>query len=316
MHVGVARVEVHLVDSRCRSETCEDAFPGLAAVGGLVQPAIPARAPQRPLRAATKTVSESRGSTMAIMPMCSDSFSPTFFQLAPPSVGLVDAVAERDAALAVVLTGAGPDDVRVVRIEPQAADRVRRLAVEHRLPGRAAVGGLPDAARGGGREVALGVLGVDREVDDAPRGQRRPERAEREPLQRRGGGLGLVFLLLFRFLFLGVASAFRRLVGSLVVRRRLVGRRVDFLRLAGAVFDVLQREAAQREASESEERERANHRNRGLRPWGESAGGRAGHVKRNGARWPPIPRLVRCLESNAARLRSGPRRSSISVRTR
>ena len=89
--------------------------------------------------------------------MCSEFFRPTFFQVLPPSIGLVDAVAVADAALAVVLAGADPDDVRVLRIERDAADRVRAFAVEDRRPGGAGVGGLPDAARGH-RDVPGGRL--------------------------------------------------------------------------------------------------------------------------------------------------------------
>ena len=104
--------------------------PGLAAVGGLVEPAIAARSPERPLGRDVHRV-RSRGS-MRILPMCSEFFSPTFFQVLPPSVRLVNAVAVADAPLAVVLAGADPDDVRILRVDHDAADRVRAFAVEDR----------------------------------------------------------------------------------------------------------------------------------------------------------------------------------------
>src|SRR6185503_2851093 len=89
--------------------------------------------------------------------------------------GLVDAVAVADAALAVVLAGADPDDQRIAGVEDDAADRVAHLAVEDRLPGGAGVGGLPDAAGGRGH-VAHGVVGgVDGDVDDAAGGERRAD---------------------------------------------------------------------------------------------------------------------------------------------
>ena len=79
----------------------------------------------------------SRAGRSRILPMCSEVLRPTFFQLLPPSSRLVDAVAVADAALAVVLAGADPDDVRVLRVDRDAADRVGALAVEDRRPGGA-----------------------------------------------------------------------------------------------------------------------------------------------------------------------------------
>ena len=72
--------------------------------------------------------------------MCSELFEP---HVLPASCRrrsrLVDAVAVADAALAVVLAGADPDDARVLRVDRDAADRVGALAVEDRRPGGAGV---------------------------------------------------------------------------------------------------------------------------------------------------------------------------------
>ena len=122
----------------------------------------------------------------------------------------VDAVAVGDAALAVVLAGADPDRERVLRVERDAADRVRALAVEDRRPGRARVGRLPDAARGD-RDVPDRVVPrVDGDVADAPGGHRRPDAAEREP----GEGLGLE---LRRVVRVGRPGCCPRLVAWLVL---------------------------------------------------------------------------------------------------
>src|SRR5262249_15587268 len=95
---------------------------------------------------------------------------------------------------------ADPDDAGVLRVEDDVADGVRAFVVENRHPGSAGVGGLPDAARGGGGVVVGAVAGVDGERDDAARGERRAEGTQLEPVQgggRRGlGGLGFRFLRL------------------------------------------------------------------------------------------------------------------------
>ena len=66
--------------------------------------------------------------------------------------GLVDAVAPAHALAVRALTGADPDDVGVRLEDRDVADRVHRLALEHRLPGDAVVARAEDAA-GGRRDV-------------------------------------------------------------------------------------------------------------------------------------------------------------------
>src|SRR4029079_2959169 len=74
--------------------------------------------------------------------------------------GLVDPGSPRRALAVVVLAGAHPDDVRVVRRDGDVADRHDVvLIVEEDLPGGAVVRRLPEAAGRGGhvedRRVAL-----------------------------------------------------------------------------------------------------------------------------------------------------------------
>src|SRR4030095_5376303 len=73
---------------------------------------------------------------------------------------LVDAVAGNVAvADRPRLAGAGPYDFRIRWRPRQRADPPHPLGVEHRLERFRAVGGLPDAARGGARVVDLRVAG-------------------------------------------------------------------------------------------------------------------------------------------------------------
>jgi hypothetical protein len=102
-----------------------------------------------------------------------------------PAIGrLVDAVAEADAALVVVLTGPEPDDVRVLRIDRDRAERVGALLVEDAGPGVAAVLGLPEVARGRRDVPHTGILRVDGDVGDPAGREARADTAEREGLHR------------------------------------------------------------------------------------------------------------------------------------
>ncbi len=73
--------------------------------------------------------------------------------------GLVDALAQRDVTADLALAGPGPDDVRIGGGDGERPDRLHRLAVEDRRPIGAAVGGLPDAARGGADVIGVGIAG-------------------------------------------------------------------------------------------------------------------------------------------------------------
>ena len=98
--------------------------------------------------------------------------------------GLVDAVAHDVARTDHPrLAGAGPHDVRIGRRERQRANRLHRLVVEHRLERRAAVGGFPDAARGGAEVVRRRIAGNADRGRDAP-GRRRAHVAEAQRIDR------------------------------------------------------------------------------------------------------------------------------------
>ena len=86
------------------------------------------------------------------------------------------------AALAVVLARAEPEDVRVLRIDGDAAEREDAVVVEDRREGDAAVRRLPEAAERRRDVPDARVLRVDLDVDDAARGQRRTDAAKLEAL--------------------------------------------------------------------------------------------------------------------------------------
>ena len=106
----------------------------------------------------------------------------------------VDAVAERRVVARVLLAGADVDDVGIRRRQRDLADRQHVLVVEDRLPGRAAVDGLPDAAVGAGHVEDERVAGHPDDDRDAAGLVGRPDAAEgqaskRVHLRRAGWGL-------------------------------------------------------------------------------------------------------------------------------
>src|SRR5262245_30730436 len=110
-----------------------------------------------------------------------------------PAVGaLIDAIAVSDAALTVVLAGAHPHHIRVLRIHHDATDGERTLVVEHWNPGRAGVGGFPHATGRDRDEVMAPVFRMNREARNAARRDRRTNKTR---LQRACWQLFLVLLL-------------------------------------------------------------------------------------------------------------------------
>src|SRR6185437_354369 len=94
--------------------------------------------------------------------------------------GSPDAVSDRRALAVVGLAGADVDDVRVVGGDADCADGLVGLLVEHRLPVRAAVLRLPDAA---GREAGVhdhGIVVRAGDVVHAPHHDGGPDGSERE----------------------------------------------------------------------------------------------------------------------------------------
>ena len=145
------------------------------------------RARRRPTTAVPATRRRRRSNCAdrsRILPMCSDDFRPTLLPCLARVGRLVDAVAEVRAALARVLARADPDDVRILRIDDDAAEREGALLVEDRRERDAAVGRLPQAAERGGHVPDARVLRIDLDVLDAAGRERGPEAAELEALQR------------------------------------------------------------------------------------------------------------------------------------
>ena len=170
MHVRLAGLEHDVADAGVVADV-EDARPGRAAVGRLVEAALAARGPQRPLRRDVDDVRVAR-----IDEDLADVLGVLEPHVLPGLAGvgrLVDAVAEMRAALAGVLAGAEPDDVRVLRIDDDAAEREGAALVEDRREGDAAVLGFPQAAERAGDVPDVRVLRIDLDVLDAA-GRRSP----------------------------------------------------------------------------------------------------------------------------------------------
>src|SRR5262249_12278941 len=119
--VGVARVHDHVGDAGVLADV-EDLLPELCAVGGLVEPAGAAGGPEGLLGGDVDDVGVAR-----VDDDLADVLGGGQADVAPglaAVVGAVDAVAVADAALAVVLAGADPDDLGVPRVEGDGADGV------------------------------------------------------------------------------------------------------------------------------------------------------------------------------------------------
>ena len=134
--VRVLRVEHDVADARVRADR-QDRRPRRAAVGRLVQAALAARRPERALRGDVDDVRVAR-----IDQDLADVLRGLQAHALPRLAGvgrLVDAVTEMGAALAVVFARAEPEDVRVLRIDGDAAQGERPAIVEDRREGDAAV---------------------------------------------------------------------------------------------------------------------------------------------------------------------------------
>jgi hypothetical protein len=97
--------------------------------------------------------------------------------------GLVDAVAEVRAALALVLARAQPHHVRVLRIDHDAAQRKRAAVVEDGPERDPRIRRLPQPAERGGDVPDARIQRVDLDVLDAAGDERRADAAHREALQ-------------------------------------------------------------------------------------------------------------------------------------
>ena len=153
--VGAARV---LVDE-------ERALPRLAAIGGAVHAAIGLRAVR---------VAEGAGEHDVGIARIDRDAADASRRIEPgvrPGLArigrLVDAVADRDVAADERLARAGPHDVGIRRRDGDRSDRRHRLAVENRIPVRAVVDRLEDAARRRADVIDVRVGGNAGDGDDA-----------------------------------------------------------------------------------------------------------------------------------------------------
>ena len=179
------------------SEIAQHLLPGLAAVGGLVEAAVAAGAPQRSLGGDVDDVRVAR-----IDDDLADVLGVLQADVLPADAAVaraVDAVAVADAALGVVLAGAHPHGERVVGVEGQAADRVGALVVEDRRPGDAGVGRLPHAAGGRGDVPGVGRAGSTATSSMRPEASVGPRlrsaRPAKVPAERTSFSFSLVVLL-------------------------------------------------------------------------------------------------------------------------
>ncbi len=193
-HVGIARIADHVVHAGVLPGG-EDRSPGLAGVGRLVQAALTARRPERPLHGDDQPFRVARvdEDLRDVLGRLEPAPLPALSSVATA----VDPVAVADVSAADVLPGPDPDRLRVPRVDGDTADRVRALIVEDRCPGGPCVGRLPDVAAAHGDDPGALVLRGDGDVGDAPRHQRGPDAAQLEPFEGLGGHARLCRLVGF-----------------------------------------------------------------------------------------------------------------------
>ena len=173
--VRVARVEQDVGDPGLLADR-EHPGPGLAEVDALVDAALAAAAPERtvgrhPDDPRVARIDQDAADVLGLL-------EPHALPRLAAVERAVEAVAVGDAALVVVLAGADPDDVGVLRVDGQGADRIGAFAVEDRRPGGAGVGRLPDAA-GGRRRPTRSCCRSDR-----PRDRRSCPEVRAGPIER------------------------------------------------------------------------------------------------------------------------------------
>jgi hypothetical protein len=191
--VGIAGIHPHLVGAGVVIHV-QDALPGVTAVGGLVQAAVAAGAPEWALGRDVDHVGVARidGDAADVLGFGQADVGPALTAVQ----ALVDAVAKGHRALRVVLARTDPDHIGVVGVHPDGSNGVQTLTVEDRGPGGAGVFCLPHAARGHCHEEAVPLAGRDGEFDDPPGVDGGADVAELQGRQRRCRQFGVVCLVL------------------------------------------------------------------------------------------------------------------------
>ena len=176
-HVRVAGGELDVGDAGVLVDLQHEP-PGVAAVGGLVDAALSARGPERPLRRHEDDVAVAR--VDEDLPDVLRGGEPDVLPRLPAVAAAVDAVPPADVAPAHVLSRAHPDHVRVVGVDRDVADRVHGLVLEDRVPRHARVRRLPHAA-GADRDVPRAApVRMHGDVRDPATHQRGADLAQRE----------------------------------------------------------------------------------------------------------------------------------------
>ena len=162
-HAGEYRIRVARIEGEVRAAGVgideQHAGPRLAAVGGAVHAAVLGR-PVRPSQRAHQHHIGVRGMDHDARD-ASRAVEPLVLPAAPRVGRAIHPVAQRRGrADEEGLARACPEHVVRRRRQRHRADRLRRLAVEHRAPVHAAVFGLPDAARRGSDVGYQGVAGL------------------------------------------------------------------------------------------------------------------------------------------------------------
>ena len=163
-HVGIVRIHRDVADAGVLADV-QDLRPVGAAVGRLVETAIAAGRPQRPVRRDVDDLRIARidhdaADVLRIL-------QPEVPPRAPGIVAAIHAVAVADAALVVRLAGADPNRARVLAIDRDGADRIGALVLHDGREGRAGVGGLPHPAGRDADVPRLLVLRMHRDRADA-----------------------------------------------------------------------------------------------------------------------------------------------------
>ena len=190
--VRIHRIHLDVGGAR-RLIDIEKLFPGRAAVGGLVDAALLTVAPQGPQSRDIGDIRVGRmqGDTINAFGALKSHPGPGLAAVD----GLVNAAADRGRVSGVSLAGADPDDIRAGLVDRHGADRSVVLIIEDRIPGQAAVRGLPDTTGGGPHIDRVGIRDYGVNGRDTAAGSGRADGPRLHASQEFGvdGGAGRVW---------------------------------------------------------------------------------------------------------------------------